>query len=47
MKYIHQIRLKMIAFQLKNVKVSDSNQHTPFLTFSLYCDNKPIGNSLY
>ena len=43
MKYIHQIRLKMIAFQLKMCKSSDSNQHTPFLTFSLYCDNKPIG----
>lgn len=34
MKYIDQIRLKTIAFQLRNVPLS------------LYFDIKPIGNSL-
>ena len=44
MKYIHQIRLKMIAFQLKNDPIVMDKLHT--LPLSLYFDIKPIGNSL-
>ena len=43
MKYIDQIRLEMIAFQLRNPILMDTLHSLPL---SLYFDIKPIGNSL-